>query len=24
VLHLKVARDGHTRMVDVTLGTRPL
>jgi S1-C subfamily serine protease len=24
VLHLKVARDGKTRMVDVTLGTRPL
>jgi S1-C subfamily serine protease len=24
VLHLKVARDGHTRMVNVTLGTRPL
>jgi 2-alkenal reductase len=24
VLHLKVARDGLTRMVDVTLGTRPL
>jgi 2-alkenal reductase len=24
VLHLKVARDGHTRSVDVKLGTRPL
>jgi S1-C subfamily serine protease len=24
VLHLKVARDGKARMVDVTLGTRPL
>jgi S1-C subfamily serine protease len=24
VLHLKVVRDGHTRSVDITLGTRPL
>ena len=24
VLHLKVVRDGQTRMVDITLGTRPL
>ena len=24
VLHLKVVRGGETRMVDITLGTRPL
>ena len=24
VLHLKVVRDGKTRMVNITLGTRPL